>query len=209
MRFLGAIFFVISTYTTTQAAETADKFRLDGATLYYDSINLPDGESSEIADEDKDFLLKVLRENNGITTLHLNSDGGAVWAGEEMARIVIDFELDTVVEGECSSSCVSVFLAGQQRILGRGGKIGFHGRNWSSSSVERYYEGNKDRKGWSDPFDFGSWIYRDTQDEVFDELTYMVGRGVDPAFAIETIRIRNSMWYPSRQDLQKANVLRD
>ncbi len=93
--------------------------------------------------------------------------------------------------------------------MGRGAKIGFHGRNWSPDSIKKYFERNQNKEGWEDAFEFGSWIYRDTQDEVYDELSYMVGRGVEAGFAIETVKLRNSMWYPTRLELQKANVLRE
>lgn len=209
MRIILTFLILLLLSPAIQAGESEDKFRVDGATLFYDNKNMPDGSESEIEVGDPDVLLGVLRQNPQVTLLTLNSGGGDIWAGEEMARIVIDFELDTNVQEECSSSCVSVFLAGTIRTMERGGKIGFHGRNWSSASVEKYYTRNRNEEGWETPFDFGSWIYRDTQDEVFEELSYIVGRGVDPGFAIQTIRLRNSMWYPTRSELTEAHVLRN
>ncbi|MCB2115976.1 MAG: hypothetical protein KDE00_06650 [Rhodobacteraceae bacterium] len=183
------------------------KLHVEGSKLVYDSET--GREDGEIEPEDSDALLAILRETPGITTLALNSAGGSIWAAEEMSRIVIDFDLDTVVEGECSSSCVTVFLGGKARSMARGSKIGLHSRWWAPEDVEGYYERNKEEEHWATPFEFGSWIYEDTQAEIYEALSFLVARGVDPAFAIEMHAPRDTMWYPSRSALQSAGVLRD
>ncbi|MEX0285211.1 MAG: hypothetical protein AB3N23_11430 [Paracoccaceae bacterium] len=191
-------------------AETAPKFEIVGDTLHYDTER-PDGApDAEIDDEDLDTLRTLLRDNRGITTLEINSAGGDVYAAYEIARVVTDFGLDTVVAKECSSACVTVFLAGDGRRMRLGASIGFHQTSWSAASIERYFERNRERRGWATPFEFTSWVYRDTQTEVHSVLEYMVDRGVDPLFAIETIGVENTdMWFPSRLRLMAAGVLRD
>lgn len=193
------------------AKETMEwKFTLRGDTLVYDTLtDAPDGED-EISTKDVDIMRDMLRANREIRILELNSDGGSVWAGEEMARIVIDFELDTIVSGECFSSCVTIFLGGKSRRMMLGSKIGFHQNSWSPKSTESYYEKWRENEKWETPFDFASWVYDDTQIEVAEDLTYMIERGVDPAFAIKTKGVRNDdEWYPSRLELMQAGVLRD
>ena len=186
------------------------KFTLRGDTLVYDTLTAaPDGEE-EITSDDVEAMRDLLRANRGVKILELNSDGGSVWAGEEMARIVIDFELDTIVSGECFSSCVTIFLGGQSRRMMLGSKIGFHQNRWSPRSTESYYDKWRENEAWETPFDFASWIYEDTQSEVIEDLTYMIERGVDAAFAIKTKGVRNDdEWYPSRLELVQAGVLRD
>jgi hypothetical protein len=125
-----------------------------------------------------------------------------------MARIVQDYELDTLVDGECSSSCVTIFLAGQAREMSRGSKIGFHQRSWSADGTQSYYDRWREDEGWDTPFDFASWVYQDTQSETWKELTFMISRGVDPEFAIETKRMRSGIWFPGRRKLEQAGVLR-
>ncbi|MBU2983414.1 hypothetical protein KO498_16530 [Lentibacter algarum] len=175
-----------------------------GDTLVFDTTTTED---SEIDKPDIAAFLSVLRANTNITTVQLNSSGGSVWSAEEISRIIVDFELDTVVNGRCSSSCVMLLLAGTNRSLTRGSKIGFHSRSWSASSMQRYYESEKESEGWDTPFEFGSWSYRDTYREAHELLSYLVDRGVDPVFAIETIALREEMWYPSRRELTEAGVL--
>lgn len=191
------------------AAQSANKFQVDGAILTYDTENVSDADAREIESDDVDVLLDVLRKETDVAILRLNSTGGSVWAGNEMARIVQDFELDTLVDGECSSSCVTVFLAGHSRSMTRGSKVGFHQRSWSSDGTQSYFDRWRDEEGWETPFDFASWIYKDTQSEIWKELTYMVSRGVDASFAIETKRSRSGIWFPTRNELKDAGVLRD
>ncbi|MBY6141052.1 hypothetical protein KUV26_16555 [Leisingera daeponensis] len=157
------------------------KFSLQGKTLVYDTeTDVTDG-LAEITEEDVAHLRDILKQSPEISELQLNSVGGSVYAGEEIAGLVLEYGLDTLVDGTCISACVDVFLAGERR-----------------------------RRRWATPFEFGSWIYEDTQREVYEHLSYMVARGVEPGFAIETLRTDpDGEWYPSRLRLIAAGVLRE
>lgn len=184
------------------------KFSFEGSTLIYDTETTVEGEEAEITLPDIDRLRQVLRGNEGIRVLELNSTGGSVFASEEMARVVLDFELDTVVSGSCVSSCVNIFLAGKSRRMLLGSQIGFHRRHWSAGSIEEYYNSQREAREWDTPFDFASWVYEDTQAETYQHLAYMVSRGVDPGFAIRTKSVTNDdEWYPTRLELFRAGVL--
>lgn len=186
------------------------KFSIEGTALLYDTDRAVRDADAEISDDDIARLRAMLREHPDVTELHLNSGGGSVWAGSEIAWVVMDYGLDTVVSGECVSACVDIFLAGKARRMMLGSKIGFHQRHWAPSSVESYYTSWHEDEGWDTPFEFGSWIYSDTQTEIYEHLTFMVERGVDPGFAIETLRVKaGDEWYPSRMELTAAGVLRD
>ena len=51
-------------------------------------------------------------------------------------------------------------------------------------------------------------MYLDTQQEVYANLRYLISRGVDPAFAIETIRDPQAeVWRPTRAELLAGGVL--
>lgn len=185
------------------------KFVIDGPILIYDTEAAEKPADREIQNDDVDILLDLLRRHEGLTTLKLNSTGGSVWAGQEIARMVSDYELDTLVEGECSSSCTIIFLGGASRRMERGAKIGFHQNSWSPGSIQSYYENWREDEGWDTPFDFAAWVYEDTQSEMHREMLYMMSRGVTPEFAIETKRLRASMWFPTRAELVEAGVLVD
>ena len=191
------------------SGETASKFELQGATLIYNSDNVTGDAYPEIDGPDVDELRAHLRRNSNIKTLQLTSTGGLVWAADEMAQIVIDFGVSTRVEGECSSSCVTIFLAGERRELTRGSRIGFHQNSWSEEGMMSYFKQWREAESWRTPFDFASWVYQDAQHETAAHLEYMIQRGVDPLFAIETRKHRPIMWFPSRRELREAGVLRD
>lgn len=189
------------------AQDVSPKFQIAGDTLIYDTVNVPDA-LADIEVEDVDPLLNLLSANPQITMLELNSGGGSVWASQKISDIVIDFGLDTRVNGDCDSSCVTIFLAGQNRSMTRGSRMGFHQVQWSSDNIQDYYEREADEFGWDSPWDFAEWMYLDTQQEVYLALAYMVARGVDPGFAIQSIRKPDgNMWRPHRTVLRAAGVL--
>ena len=208
MRSLGVVFAAfLATQTLAEShGDLPPKFDVRGTTLIYDTET---NVNTEIDSDDVDHLLAVLRANEGLRVLELNSSGGSVWAGREMARIVIDFGLDTIVHGECASSCVRVFLAGQNRQMTLGSKLGFHQPFWSAANMQSYYEQWREQDGWDTPFEFSEWVFEDTQREFHEDLTYMISRGVDAEFAVKSKGIPNSdNWYPTRVELTLAGVLR-
>ncbi|MBY6137744.1 ATP-dependent Clp protease proteolytic subunit [Nocardioides marinus] len=192
------------------AENLPQKFGLADGTLVYDTETGVVGEPDEISEEDVERMRRILADHPEITQLQLNSAGGSVDAGEALAELVLSRGLHTLVDGICVSACVDVFLAGNQRRMTPGSRIGFHQRSWPPEAVHSFYRSERKAERWSTPFEFGSWIYSDTQREIHDYLTYMVMRGVDPAFAIETLRTPSQAeWYPSRLRLTAAGVLRE
>ena len=189
------------------SAVLAEKFKLDGEILFYDTDSAPPGQD-EINWQDVETLVFLLRQQQQIEVLHLNSAGGLIEAAREMADIIIDFELDTRVTDECASDCVTLFLAGESRQLDRGGRLGFHRSSWDAASMEEYYKDARADIGWDSLYEFASWSYEEAQKDVLSEMEYLLERGVDPEFAIKTLRAENAdMWFPRRRELTLAGVL--
>ena len=189
------------------SAVLAEKFKLDGEILSYDTDSAPPGQD-EINWQDVETLVFLLRQQQQIEVLHLNSAGGLIEAAREMADIIIDFELDTRVTDECASACVTLFLAGESRQLDRGGRLGFHRSSWDAASMEEYYKDAQADIGWDSLYEFASWSYEEAQKDVLSEMEYLLERGVDPEFAIKTLRAENAdMWFPRRRELTLAGVL--
>ena len=189
------------------SAVLAEKFKLDGKILFYDTDSAPPGQD-EINWQDVATLVFLLRQQQQIEVLHLNSAGGLIEAAREMADIIIDFELDTRVTDECASACVTLFLAGENRQLDRGGRLGFHRISWDAASMEEYYKDARADIGWDSLYEFASWSYEEAQKDVLSEMEYLLERGVDPEFAIKTLRAENAdMWFPRRLELTLAGVL--
>ena len=185
-----------------------DKLYVEGNTLYYNSDLAADDMNAEINWDDVEIIQEILLENEEITTIQLNSSGGLLTAAQYISDLVIDFELDTYVSGECSSGCVDIFLAGNKRVLERGSWLGFHKSSWDAGNIESYYELNKEEEGWNNVFEFSSWLYEDTQSDILKQMKYMLERGVEADFIIQTLQADSEgMWYPRRKQLEAAGVL--
>ena len=198
--------FMVGLLASGLPAFANEKFSIDGDTVIYDTENLD--EEAEISSSDVDDLRDLLRANPEVTRLALNSAGGGYFAGLNLGRLVADFEIDTHIINECSSSCFYVFLGGVNRTMARGAELGLHHTSWSAESIEGYFEDEQESSGWANPFDMTEELYIETQMELYDELIFVVSRGVDPEFAIESIRVRrDGLWYPTRQKLRAAGVL--
>lgn len=152
----------------------ADHFNVIENKLVYDTENSE--KATEIAFGHEEELLTILRTHSDIDTLVLNSGGVMIGAASDMADLIIDADINTYVEGTCESACVTMFLIERNRILAIGGKIGFHASWWAADSIEEYYNSEKEDEGWETPFDFTSWLYEDTQAEIFTEFEYLPER---------------------------------
>ena len=188
----------------------SEKFKVEGEVLHYNTELAVNEIDRGIKEEDADNLLKTLKNNPNIKTIYLTSWGGLISTAVEMADIIIDFELDTHVKEICFSACPLLLVGGETRTLERGSKIGFHRSSWDSNSMKGFYENKETREiyGWKNEFDFSSWVYDDSQEEIYSQFKYYLERGVSPSFVIETMKARSEDgWYPSRKDLLEANVI--
>jgi len=186
------------------------KFKIDDNILYYNTNLAVDESNQEINWDDVDYFQKVLKENPNIKIVYLTSWGGYIDAAVEMADIIIDYELDTHVQEICFSACPLLLIGGDTRTLEKGSKIGFHRTYWSSDGMKTYYEDEelKEIYEWKNEFDFSSWAYDDSQEEIYQQFKYYLERGVDPEFVIETMKARSDDgWYPRRTELLSAKIL--
>jgi hypothetical protein len=85
-------------------------------------IHLEGGLGFGISDEVSDFIAK----NNAITGIILDSPGGRIYEGRELAKIILANELDTYSLAGCYSACGTAFVAGHRRYLGNGANLAFH-----------------------------------------------------------------------------------
>ena len=67
---------------------------------------------------------------------------------------------------------------------------------------------NKNDEGWVDSFEFASWLFDDTQSDIFRDFEYLLERGVEAKFAIKTLKAdSDGMWEPRISELRSAGVL--
>jgi len=56
----------------------------------------------------------------------LDSPGGQIYEGRGLARVIRERGLATYTLIECASACATAFLAGRERLLAPGARLGFH-----------------------------------------------------------------------------------
>ncbi|GBF29639.1 hypothetical protein MnTg03_01215 [bacterium MnTg03] len=68
-------------------------------------------------------LIKQYPEVSGII---LDSEGGQIYEGRGLARLIRENKLQTYSLDQCLSSCTTAFVAGTTRTLGINARLGFH-----------------------------------------------------------------------------------
>ena len=123
----------------------------------------------------------ALDKNPGIRVVVLYSPGGAIDQGYRIARAIQSHRLSTAVSHECASACTDAFVAGVERILIPGTRLGFHACRptvWYSECNDRQYE------------------------------TFMADRGIDQGFVQKAMAVpAASIWYPTVEELMAAHVV--
>ncbi|TNC80217.1 MAG: hypothetical protein C9356_14920 [Oleiphilus sp.] len=79
----------------------------------------------------------------------LNSIGGRIYEGRELAQLIAQRQLNTYTTEGCYSACGTAFISGTQRFLARGANLGFHqyqsGLLSNPAHVDLSFEQEKDR----------------------------------------------------------------
>jgi hypothetical protein len=120
-----------------------------------------------------------------VRTLQLDSIGGRLVEANQLAKLVRARQLDTYVEGKCVSACTYVFLAGNDRAATPTAKIGFHKPSTAGG------QGAEEERASIDEM---SQVYRED--------------GIPEDFIRKVVSTEAVfMWYPSREELIRANVI--
>lgn len=207
--FKNIFFILVATILGSSDVLANNKFKVKGDTLFYDTEGKSISEKG-INHEDIPMFRKLLAENPKIINLELFSYGGSVTAGLEISKILRDFDVTTIVRKECSSSCVLIFLAGKHRDLKLGGLLGFHRPQWRLEGLQSYYKLYAEEEGWNNPFQFASWLEKDTLYSAADLFDSYLTAGVDYKLATKSLKVpHDQIWYPTRKELITFGVLRN
>lgn len=127
----------------------------------------------------------LLEEYPAVAGIVLDSDGGQVYEGRGLAKLIQANALATYSLEHCMSACTTAFIGGTTRILGANAKLGFH--RYKTYSVYP-------------PIDVDSEQAKDM--EVFS------GQGIDPTFLTKMYNTsHDEMWYPDIDELLSAGVV--
>jgi hypothetical protein len=196
---------LILTATQTWAAE---RFEVVGDTIVYRSIISDDADKRGVNQDDVVILENLLDANPQVTTLEITSSGGNLYAAINMLHVVDTFGLDTRVTEYCESACPFVFIAGVNRTMAEGARLGFHLSYREPEELRAYYVAHKAEEDWTNAFEFASYMFEEGQRHANDIIPLMYAAGLSAEF----IHKANSsgsyeMWHPSREELMAGGVI--
>ena len=132
------------------------------------------------ADKVQDFLNSA----PSIKVIHLNSRGGRITEAYKLNQIIKRHGLVTFTSSQCESACTIAFLAGKERYLARGARLGFHSSSIAGVSGEEIAGINDD-------------VRRTLQ-----------AHGAPRGFVERALSTKsNSMWYPTGEELLEAKII--
>jgi hypothetical protein len=85
----------------------------------------------------------ALDANPNVRVVRLQSNGGRVAEGLALGTLLRDRNVDTFVNGECSSACVTAFAGGARRIIGPNAAIGLHSAGGAGFSADIVASANR------------------------------------------------------------------
>lgn len=131
-------------------------------------------------------LRTMLAERPAIQGIVLKSNGGRVFEGRGIAKLIFDHELETHVDDFCRSACTIAYIAGSERSLREEARLGFH-----SYDIEAV----------NNPF-------IDIAAEQEKDRAFFLGRGVSADFMTRAFATpHEEIWYPDTNTLLAANVV--
>ena len=71
-------------------------------------------------------VTQLIARNPEVVGIILDSEGGQIYEGRGLARLIGKYELQTFSLEKCLSSCTTAFVAGTTRTLGANARLGFH-----------------------------------------------------------------------------------
>jgi hypothetical protein len=127
----------------------------------------------------------LIARNPEVVGIILDSEGGQIYEGRGLARIITKHRLRTFSLDECLSSCTTAFIAGTTRTLGTNARLGFH--QYKTYSIIPSI---------------------DVDNEQAKDMAIFVKQGVSPRF-LEKIFAQppESMWWPDIDELLDAGVV--
>jgi len=130
-------------------------------------------------------VANLIEQNPEITGIILDSEGGQIYEGRGLARLIRENKLQTFSMDECLSSCTTAFIAGTTRSLGMNARLGFH-QYKTYSLIPSINVKNEQAK----------------------DMAIFVKQGVSPEF-LEKIFIQppEDMWWPEIDELVDAGVV--
>jgi hypothetical protein len=131
-----------------------------------------------------DLVEQALLDNPNVRRVLINSQGGRLGEAAAISKQVTARQMNTVAQGECSSACTMILVAGVDRSLAAGTKVGFHGPSYPGLGAV----------------------------EINPALTLMAesyrAAGLEDSFVTNSLAVDPStLWYPKESELFEVGVV--
>ena len=130
-------------------------------------------------------VAEMIEQHPEVTGIILDSEGGQIYEGRGLARLIRENNLQTFSLDKCLSSCTTAFVAGRTRTLGTNARLGFH-QYKTYSVIPSINVANEQAK----------------------DMAIFVEQGISPEF-LEKIFIQppEEMWWPDIDELVNAGIV--
>ena len=129
-------------------------------------------------------LEKILFAVPQAKVLHIESVGGRIIEAEAMMKLVRDRNLITYTSERCLSAATVVLMAGKERVIEEGAKVGFHAGTFPGMTSDQLKEMNG--------------IVRST----------MQSAGISESFISRVLSTpADQMWYPTYEEMKDAGII--
>lgn len=132
---------------------------------------------------------RLIEKNPNIKGIILDSNGGRIYEGRELSKIIVKNDLDTYTLRGCYSACGIAFISGNKRYLAQGANLAFH----------QYSSGTKNL----DP-------YVDILSEQKKDLLIYKRSGISQNFIDRVFTAKqDDLWYPTIDEMISAGVVNE
>ena len=132
-------------------------------------------------------VAKLLASQPNVQGIVLDSNGGRIYEGRELSKLILINGLNTYSFNGCYSACTTAFIAGKNRYLGPGANLAFH----------QYIMGYKN---------IGTGI--DMKKEQEADLRIFQKQGIKSDFMDKLFNTpHDDLWYPSVEELMDSGVI--
>lgn len=129
----------------------------------------------------------LLKQHHTIKSIVLDTPGGKILEGRNLARLIKQYNLDTYSLRGCGSAGTIAFVAGKKRYLAIGANLGFH----------QYKSGIQ-----------GIGLSNQIENEQSTDLIFFKQQGIQPSFLIKIFQAEpNEIWYPTIDEMLEAGVI--
>ncbi len=132
---------------------------------------------------------ELLKKQNQIQKVVLESPGGSVYEARGVARLLVAHRITTHIENTCASACTLVYLAGDKRTMSHSGRLGFHKYDFNFVNKQPHPMIN-------------------LAEEHAADRSFMKSRGLSDAF-LENVfaQAHSEIWFPPTSKLIEAGAV--